>query len=100
VARAERQCSKPEDKAPKTQSERFAFIGYSNVTLLAEVPRRCGGKPARELLMEVATLRRSVQLLGVTSSTSPVNDDPVKLTRPQHFDYRSRVLLPDIILLQ
>jgi ABC-type branched-subunit amino acid transport system substrate-binding protein len=78
----------------------FAFIGYSNAALFAEVLRRCGDNLTRENLMAVATHLQGVHmpalLPGLTVNTSPTNYDPVKQMRLQRFDGRSWVLLPEV----
>jgi branched-chain amino acid transport system substrate-binding protein len=78
----------------------FAFIGYSNATLFAKVPRRCSDNPTREHWGEMTAHLRGVQLPallpGVTASTSPMNYAPIKQMRLQRFDGRSWVFLADV----
>jgi ABC-type branched-subunit amino acid transport system substrate-binding protein len=78
----------------------FAFTGYSNAALFAEVLRRCGDNLTRENLMAVATHLEGIHIPGllprVTINTSPTNYDPVKQMRLQRFDGRSWRLLPDV----
>jgi branched-chain amino acid transport system substrate-binding protein len=77
----------------------FAFVGYSNAVLFAEVLRRCGDDLTRENLMEVATHLRGVRmpslLPGISISTSPTDYDPMKEVRLMRFDGHRWVLLPD-----
>jgi branched-chain amino acid transport system substrate-binding protein len=76
----------------------FAFVGYSNAVLFAEVLRRCGDDLTRENLMEVATHLHDVRmpslLPGITISTSPTDYDPMKEVRLMRFDGHRWVLLP------
>jgi branched-chain amino acid transport system substrate-binding protein len=76
----------------------FAFVGYSNAVLFAEVLRRCGDDLTRENLMEVATHLHDVRmpslLPGISISTSPTDYDPMKEVRLMRFDGHRWVLLP------
>jgi branched-chain amino acid transport system substrate-binding protein len=76
----------------------FAFVGYSNAALYAEVLRRCGDDLTRENLMAVATHLHDVRipalLPGISISTSPTDYDPMKEVRLMRFDGHRWVLLP------
>ncbi|WP_298261910.1 ABC transporter substrate-binding protein [Bradyrhizobium sp.] len=78
----------------------FAFTGYSNATLFAEVLRRCGDDLTRENLMAVATHLQGVYLPallpGITVNTTPDDYDPIKQMRLQRFDGRKWQLLPGV----
>lgn len=79
----------------------FAFVGYSNAMLFAEVLRLCGDDLTRENLMAVAThlhdVRMPALLPGITLSTSPADYNPIKQARLRRFDGQRWVLLPDLI---
>ena len=68
----------------------FAFLGYSNAALFAEVLRRCGDNLARENLLAVAShlqgVRMPALLPGISLNTSPTDYDPLKQMRLQRFD--------------
>jgi branched-chain amino acid transport system substrate-binding protein len=76
----------------------FAFTGYSNATLFAEILRRCGDNLTRENLMAVAThlerVRLPALLPGITLNTSPTDYNPIKQMRLQRFDGQKWLLLP------
>jgi branched-chain amino acid transport system substrate-binding protein len=82
-------------------SNEFAFTGYSNAALFADVLRRCGDDLTRENLMAVAThlqgVRMPALLPGITLSTSPTNYNPIKQMRLQRFDGQRWVLHPIVI---
>lgn len=81
-------------------NDKFAFLGYSNAALFAEVLRRCGDDLTRENLLAVATHLEGVHLPallpGITLSTSPTDYIPIKHIRLQRFDGHRWVLLPDL----
>ena len=81
-------------------SDGFAFTGYSNATLFAEVLRRCGDDLTRENLMAVATHLQGVHLPallpGITVNISPNDYNPIKQMRLQRFDGQRWELLPGL----
>ena len=76
----------------------FAFTGYSNPTLFAEVLRSCGDDLTRENLMAVATHLQRVHppapLPDITINTSPDDYYAIKRMRLQRFDGQKWELLP------
>jgi len=82
-------------------SDEFAFVGYSNATLFAEILRRCGDDLTRENLMHVAThmqgMRTPALLPDISLSTSPTDYNPLKQMRLQRFDGKQWVLFTDAI---
>jgi branched-chain amino acid transport system substrate-binding protein len=82
-------------------ADAFAFVGYSNAVLFAEILRRCGDNLTREDLMAVAThlhaVRMPALLPDVSVTTTPTDYNPLKQMRLQHFDGNRWVLFADVI---
>lgn len=82
-------------------SDAFAFVGYSNATLFAEVLRRCGDNLTRENLMDVANHLQGVHmpslLPGISINTSPTDHDPIKQMRLQRFDGHRWTRFSDLV---
>jgi branched-chain amino acid transport system substrate-binding protein len=81
--------------------DEFAFVGYANAVLFAEVLRRCGDDLTREHLMAVASHLQGVHmptlLPGITLSTSPTDYNPIKQMRLARFDGHRWVLFSNVI---
>ena len=82
-------------------TDAFAFVGYSNAALFAEVLRRCGDDLTRENLMAVAShlnrVRMPALLPEISLTTSPTDYDPMKQMRLQRFDGNRWVLFSNVI---
>jgi branched-chain amino acid transport system substrate-binding protein len=81
--------------------DEFAFVGYANAALFAEVLRRCGDDLTRENVMAVASHLQGVHmpslLPGITLSTSPTDYNPMKQMRLRRFDGHHWVLFSDVV---
>jgi branched-chain amino acid transport system substrate-binding protein len=82
-------------------NDQFAFVGYGNAILFAEVLRRCGDDLTRENLMLVATHLQGVRvpylLPGVNLNTSPTDYNPIKQMRFQRFNGHRWELFGDLV---
>jgi ABC-type branched-subunit amino acid transport system substrate-binding protein len=79
----------------------FAFVGYSNAVLFADVLRRCGDNLTRENLMAVASHLQGVRmpslLPGISLNTSPTDYEPIKQMGLQRFDGQRWLMFTDVI---
>jgi branched-chain amino acid transport system substrate-binding protein len=82
-------------------NDQFAFVGYGNAILFAEVLRRCGDDLTREHLMSVAAHLQGVRipylLPGVSLNTSPTDYNPIKQMHSQRFNGQRWELFGDLV---
>jgi branched-chain amino acid transport system substrate-binding protein len=82
-------------------NDQFAFVGYGNAILFAEVLRRCGDDLTREHLMSVAAHLQGVRipylLPGVSLNTSPTDYNPIKQMHFQRFNGQRWELFGDLV---
>ena len=82
-------------------NDQFAFVGYGNAILFAEVLRRCRDDLTREHLMSVAAHLQGVRipylLPGVSLNTSPTDYNPIKQMRFQRFNGQRWELFGDLV---